>query len=96
MLVLSPLNLGPGMEGAVEHRIAAGMQTLLQGDGKAAYNGCTCLRILQQLPRFSKASTSACCRAIQPSHCSSYLRGLEDEFAALDISIEVAEKEKTT
>lgn len=53
------------------------------------------MRIFQQLQRFSKASTSACCRAIQPSHCSSYLRGMVDEFAALDISIEVAEKEKT-
>ena len=60
--------------------------------GKAAFYGGTCLRIFQQLPRFSKDLDFSLLQpdpdfALQPS-----LRGLAEEFAALGIQVEIREK----
>jgi predicted nucleotidyltransferase component of viral defense system len=63
--------------------------------GKAAFYGGTCLRIFQQLPRFSEDLDFSLLRPDPNFSLQPYLQGLEEEFAALGISIEVTVKKKT-
>lgn len=64
--------------------------------GKAAFYGGTCLRIFQQLPRFSEDLDFSLLRPDPEFSLQPYLRGLEEEFAALGIDVEAKQKLKTT
>ena len=63
--------------------------------GKAAFYGGTCLRIFQQLPRFSEDLDFSLLQS-DPEFClEPYLQGVEEEFAALGIGVEIKVKRKT-
>jgi predicted nucleotidyltransferase component of viral defense system len=63
--------------------------------GKAAFYGGTCLRIFQQLPRFSEDLDFSLLQS-DPEFClEPYLQGVEEEFAALGIGVEIKVKSKT-
>lgn len=64
--------------------------------GKAAFYGGTCLRIFHQLPRFSEDLDFSLLQSDAAFSLQPYLRGLEEEFAALGISVEVNLKTNTT
>lgn len=64
--------------------------------GKAAFYGGTCLRIFHQLPRFSEDLDFSLLQSDPSFSLAPYLRGLEDEFAALGITVQVSIKSKTT
>ena len=63
--------------------------------GKAAFYGGTCLRIFQQLPRFSEDLDFSLLQPDPDFALQPYLRGLAEEFAALGIPVEIREKQKT-
>jgi predicted nucleotidyltransferase component of viral defense system len=63
--------------------------------GKAAFYGGTCLRIFHQLPRFSEDLDFSLLQLEPHFALEPYLRGLEEEFAALGISVEAKVKQKT-
>jgi predicted nucleotidyltransferase component of viral defense system len=62
--------------------------------GKAAFYGGTCLRIFQQLPRFSEDLDFSLLQPDPGFSLEPYLRGLEEEFAALGIDVSVSVKSK--
>lgn len=62
--------------------------------GKAAFYGGTCLRIFQQLPRFSEDLDFSLLQPDPGFSLEPYLRGLAEEFAALDIHVSVSVKSK--
>ena len=62
--------------------------------GKAAFYGGTCLRIFQQLPRFSEDLDFSLLQPDPDFALQPYLRGLAEEFAALGIQVEIREKTK--
>jgi predicted nucleotidyltransferase component of viral defense system len=64
--------------------------------GKAAFYGGTCLRIFQQLPRFSEDLDFSLLRPDPDFSLEPYIRGLAEEFAALDIDVSVSVKNKRT
>ncbi len=64
--------------------------------GKAAFYGGTCLRIFHQLPRFSEDLDFSLLQPDPGFSLQPYLRGLEEEFAALGIDIAVSVKTNTT
>jgi predicted nucleotidyltransferase component of viral defense system len=64
--------------------------------GKAAFYGGTCLRIFHQLPRFSEDLDFSLLQSDPAFSLEPYLHGLEEEFAALGIRVEVKVKNKTT
>lgn len=64
--------------------------------GKAAFYGGTCLRIFHQLPRFSEDLDFSLLQPDPGFSLEPYLRGLEEEFAALGINVEAKQKTKTT
>jgi predicted nucleotidyltransferase component of viral defense system len=64
--------------------------------GKAAFYGGTCLRIFHQLPRFSEDLDFSLLQSDPSFSLAPYLRGLEQEFAALGLSVQVNVKTKTT
>lgn len=55
--------------------------------GKAAFYGGTCLRIFHQLPRFSEDLDFSLLQPDPDFSLQPYLRGLEEEFAALGIDV---------
>jgi hypothetical protein len=61
---------------------------------KAAFYGGTCLRIFQQLPRFSEDLDFSLLRPDPAFSLQPFLKGLEEEFAALGIAVEIREKQK--
>jgi hypothetical protein len=63
--------------------------------GKAAFYGGTCLRIFHQLPRFSEDLDFSLLQPDPDFSLQPYLGGLEEEFAALGISLEAKVKRKT-
>lgn len=63
--------------------------------GKAAFYGGTCLRIFHQLPRFSEDLDFSLLQPDPGFSLEPYLRGLEEEFAALGINVEAKQKIKT-
>lgn len=63
--------------------------------GKAALYGGTCLRIFQQLPRFSEDLDFSLLKSDPEFSIEPYLRGVEEEFAALGIGVEIKVKSKT-
>ncbi len=63
--------------------------------GKAAFYGGTCLRIFQQLPRFSEDLDFSLLQSDPAFSLEPYLRGMVQEFAALGIDVEVKVKSKT-
>ena len=63
--------------------------------GKAAFYGGTCLRIFQQLPRFSEDLDFSLLQSDPEFSLEPYLRGVEEEFAALGIDVEIKVKSKT-
>lgn len=63
--------------------------------GKAAFYGGTCLRIFQQLPRFSEDLDFSLLQSDPAFSLEPYLRGVEEEFAALGIGVEIQVKRKT-
>ena len=63
--------------------------------GKAAFYGGTCLRIFQQLPRFSEDLDFSLLQSDPAFSLEPYLRGVEEEFAALGIGLEIQVKRKT-
>jgi predicted nucleotidyltransferase component of viral defense system len=63
--------------------------------GKAAFYGGTCLRIFQHLPRFSEDLDFSLLQSDPAFALQPYLQGLEEEFAALGISVEVKSKSKS-
>jgi len=63
--------------------------------GKAAFYGGTCLRIFQQLPRFSEDLDFSLLQSDPDFSLQPYLRGLVEEFAALGIHVDIREKQKT-
>ena len=63
--------------------------------GKAAFYGGTCLRIFQQLPRFSEDLDFSLLQSDPHFKLQPYIKGLEDEFAALGIPLDVSVKDKT-
>jgi hypothetical protein len=63
--------------------------------GKAAFYGGTCLRIFHQLPRFSENLDFSLLQPDPDFSLQPYLRGLEEEFAALGISVEAKVRPKT-
>lgn len=63
--------------------------------GKAAFYGGTCLRIFQQLPRFSEDLDFSLLQSDPDFSLQPYLRGLVEEFAALGIQVEVREQQKS-
>jgi predicted nucleotidyltransferase component of viral defense system len=60
--------------------------------GKAAFYGGTCLRISQQLPRFSEDLDFSLLQSEPSFSLDPYLRGVEEEFAALGIGVEIQVK----
>ena len=62
--------------------------------GKAAFYGGTCLRIFQQLPRFSEDLDFSLLQPDPDFALQPYLQGLAEEFAALGIPVEIREKQK--
>jgi len=62
--------------------------------GKAAFYGGTCLRIFQQLPRFSEDLDFSLLQSEPAFSLEPYLRGLEEKFAALGIDVEIQVKSK--
>ena len=64
--------------------------------GKAAFYGGTCLRIFHQLPRFSEDLDFSLLHPDPEFSPQPYLRGLEEEFAALGIDVAVLVKSKPT
>lgn len=64
--------------------------------GKAAFYGGTCLRIFQQLPRFSEDLDFSLLQPDPDFALQPYLQGLAEEFAALGIPVEIREKQKST
>ena len=54
---------------------------------KAAFYGGTCLRIFHQLPRFSEDLDFSLLQPVPNFSLQPYLRGLEEEFAALGIGV---------
>jgi len=62
--------------------------------GKAAFYGGTCLRIFHQLPRFSEDLDFSLLQPDPEFSLQPYLRGLEEEFAALGIDVAVSVKSK--
>lgn len=63
---------------------------------KAAFYGGTCLRIFHNLPRFSEDLDFSLLESDPAFSLHPYLQGLEEEFAALGISVEISVKNKTT
>ena len=63
--------------------------------GKAAFYGGTCLRIFHALPRFSEDLDFSLLQPDPTFTLQPYLRGLEEEFGALGLEVEVREKQKT-
>jgi hypothetical protein len=63
--------------------------------GKAAFYGGTCLRIFHQLQRFSEDLDFSLLQPDPNFSLQPYLRGLEEEFAALGIGVEAKVKQKT-
>ena len=63
--------------------------------GKAAFYGGTCLRIFHQLPRFSEDLDFSLLQPDPNFSLQPYLRGVEEEFAALGINVEAKVKQKT-
>lgn len=63
--------------------------------GKAAFYGGTCLRIFQQLPRFSEDLDFSLLKSDPEFSVEPYLRGVEEEFAALGIGVVIKVKSKT-
>lgn len=63
--------------------------------GKAAFYGGTCLRIFQQLPRFSEDLDFSLLQSDPEFSLEPYLRGVEEEFAALGIGVEIKVRSKT-
>jgi predicted nucleotidyltransferase component of viral defense system len=61
---------------------------------KAAFYGGTCLRIFHQLPRFSEDLDFSLLQPDPDFSLQPYLRGLEEEFAALGIDVAVSVKSK--
>jgi hypothetical protein len=64
--------------------------------GKAAFYGGTCLRIFHQLPRFSEDLDFSLLQPDPEFSLQPYLRGLEEEFAALGIDVAVSVETNTT
>lgn len=62
---------------------------------EAAFYGGTCLRIFHQLPRFSEDLDFSLLHPDPDFALQPYLNGLQDEFAALGIAVEVSIKDKT-
>lgn len=62
---------------------------------KAAFYGGTCLRIFHQLPRFSEDLDFSLLQPVPNFSLQPYLRGLEEEFAALGIGVGLKVKTKT-
>ncbi len=62
---------------------------------KAAFYGGTCLRIFHQLPRFSEDLDFSLLQPKGDFSLQPYLQGLEEEFAALGIPVDVKVKRKT-
>jgi hypothetical protein len=62
--------------------------------GKSAFYGGTCLRIFHQLPRFSEDLDFSLLRPDPEFSLQPFLKGLEEEFAALGIAVEIREKQK--
>ena len=60
--------------------------------GKAAFYGGTCLRIFQQLPRFSADLDFSLLQTDPHFSLQPYLKGLSEEFPALGIQVEIREK----
>ena len=63
--------------------------------GKTAFYGGTCLRIFHGLPRFSEDLDFSLLQPDPHFMLQPYLRGLEEECAALGLAVEVREKQKT-
>ena len=63
--------------------------------GKAAFYGGTCLRIFQQLPRFCEDLDFSLLQSEPAFSLEPYLRGVEEEFAALGIGVEIQVKSKS-
>ena len=63
--------------------------------GKAAFYGGTCLRIFQQLPRFSEDLDFSLLQSDPHFSLQPYLKGLTEEFAALGIQVDIRQKQKT-
>ena len=62
---------------------------------KAAFYGGTCLRLFHQLPRFSEDLDFSLLQSDPSFSLQPYLQGMEAEFAALGIPVQISEKTKT-
>jgi hypothetical protein len=60
----------------------------------AAFYGGTCLRIFQRLPRFSEDLDCSLLKSFPAFSLGPNLRGVEEEFAALGIGVEIQVKRK--